>query len=449
MLRRRTKGDAPPNPSKTVAVGFAVAIIVGTVLLMLPISTQGPGGSPFRVAIFTSTSAICVTGLAVVDTATYFTTFGQTVIMLLIQAGGLGIMTGASLLFLMVSKRIGLRNRMIAQQERGSINLGDVRRVLLGVIGFSILAEIVFAIILSIRFVAEDDVGLGTAVWRGVFHAISAFNNAGFALFSDNMMGYVTDPTVSIAIAAAVIVGGIGFPVWLELRGRLRNPFRWSLHTKLTLVMTGGLLLAGWIMITATEWNNDGTLGPLSAPGKVLAGFFASVVPRTAGFNSVDYGQMHPEGILTTDMLMFAGGGSGSTAGGIKVTTLALLMLMSLAEVRGHQDVTAFGRRISATIQRQALSVAFAGINLVILGTLCLMLLSPFDFSQTLFESISAFGTVGLSTGITPKLSGAADAVLIGLMYLGRIGPLTLAIALILRSHPHRFRYPEERPLVG
>jgi potassium uptake TrkH family protein len=432
-----------------VVLGFAVAIIVGALLLMLPISAAGPGGTSFRVAIFTSTSAICVTGLAVVDTATYFTPFGQGVIMMLIQVGGLGIMTGASLLFLAVSRRIGLRNRMIAQTERNALNLGDLRKVLIGVVTFSFLAEAVFALILASRFWSEDGVGFGTALWRGAFHAVSAFNNAGFSLFSNNLIDYVTDPVVSLTIAFAIIAGGIGFPVWLDIRRRRKSPSRWSLHTKVTLFTTVGLIVGGWIVLTAVEWGNDGTIGPLSAPGKLLAGFFASVVPRTAGFNTIDYGQMHPEGLLITDMLMFVGGGSGSTAGGIKVTTFALLAMMAIAEVRGRRDVVAFRRRVPSNAQRQALTIAFAAVNAVVLGALALMITSGFGFSETLFESISAFATVGLSTGITPKLSGAGDGILIGLMYLGRVGPLTLAVALVLREHDQRFRYPEERPLVG
>lgn len=445
----RIRRVTPPNPSKAVVLGFAIAIVVGALLLMLPVSAEGPGGSSIRVALFTSTSAICVTGLTVVDTATYFTPFGQGVIAMLIQIGGLGIMTGASLLFLAVSRRIGLRTRMVTQTERNALNLGDLRRVVIAVVSFSFLAEAVFALILTIRFWSEGGVGFATGLWRGVFHAVSAFNNAGFSLFSDNLIGYVTDPTVTLTVAFAVIMGGLGFPVWLDLRRRRRTPKRWSLHTKIMLVSTVGLVLGGWLFLTAVEWDNSGTFGPLSAPGKILAGFFASVVPRTAGFNSVDYADMHPEGLLITDMLMFVGGGSGSTAGGIKVTTFALLAMMAIAEVRGRRDVVAFRRRVPSTAQRQALTIAFAAVNAVVLGALALMVTSSFGFSETLFEAISAFATVGLSTGITPHLSSAGDAILIGLMYLGRVGPLTLAVALVLREHDQRFRYPEERPLVG
>ena len=438
----------PGNPAKTVVAGFAVAILVGATLLMLPISTTGRGGAPFLTSLFTATSAVCVTGLTVVDTATYWTQFGQGMILLMIQVGGIGIMTGASLLFLGISRRLGLQRRLIAQAETKALNLGDLRRVLFGVVLFSVLAELVATTILATRF-WSGGASFGTGLWRGMFHAVSAFNNAGFSLFSDNLMGFVTDPTVNITIALAVIAGGIGFPVWLALRRDPRRASRWSIHVKITLVTTAALLAFGTIALTAVEWGNDGTLGPLSIPGKLLAGFFAAVMPRTAGFNSIDYEQMHPEGLLITDMLMFVGGGSASTAGGIKVTTFALLAMMAWAEMRGRSDVQVFRRRVPNAAQRQALAIAFASVNMVVLGALVLMASSPFDFSRTLFEAISAFGTVGLSTNLTPLLSDIGHSVLIGLMFLGRVGPLTLAIALVLREHGQRFRYPEERPLVG
>lgn len=425
-----------------------MAIAVGAGLLMLPISTTGPGGAPFLRALFTSTSAICVTGLTVVDTASYWTEFGQAMILLMIQVGGIGIMTGASLLFLTISRRMGLQRRLIAQAETKALNLGDVRRVLFGVVLFSLLAELVITAILAVRFWAGGD-SFGTGLWRGLFHAVSAFNNAGFALFSDNLTAYVTDPVVTITIAVAVIAGGIGFPVWLALRRDLFRPAKWSVHVKITLVTTAALIAGGSIAFTAVEWDNEGTLGSLSVPGKLLAGFFAGVMPRTAGFNSIDYEQVHPEGLLITDMLMFVGGGSASTAGGIKVTTFALLAMMAWAEMRGRADVQAFQRRIPVNAQRQALAIAFAAVNLVVLGALALMASSSFDFSRTLFEAISAFATVGLSTNLTPLFSDFGHSVLIGLMFLGRVGPLTLAVALVLREHAQRFRYPEERPLVG
>ncbi len=445
----RNEHKAPPNPSKTVAFGFAAAILVGAAALMLPVSTHGAGGAPFRVAVFTSTSAVCVTGLAVVDTATYWTPFGQTIIMLLIQIGGLGIMTGASLLFLAVSKRVGLRNRMIAQQERGSINLGDVRRVLLGVIAFSILAEVIIATILALRFWARDDISFGVAVWRGVFHSVSAFNNAGFALFSANLMDYALDPIILITIGLAVVMGGIGFPVWIELQRRWKTADRWSLHTKLTLVTTGALVIGGWVLLTALEWNNPDTLGPMPVHGKLLSGFFASVVPRTAGFNSIDYSQMGHPGIMITDMLMFAGGGSGSTAGGIKVTTFALLGWVMWAEVRGERDVNVFQRRVPTDVQRQALTVALMAVGGVVGSSMLLLALTPFTLTDVIFEAVSALGTVGLSVGITPSLPIPAQLVITGLMFVGRVGPPTLFAALVLRDRELLYRNPEERIIIG
>jgi potassium uptake TrkH family protein len=445
MARRR---PARRDPAKNVVLGFAAAILVGTVILMLPIAKAGDGGAPLIVALFTATSAICVTGLTVNETAQYWTEFGQGAILLMIQIGGIGIMTGASLLFLTVSRRMGLQRRIVAQAETKTLNLGDLRRVLFGVVLFSFLAEAVISAVLAIRFWAQGDSFL-TGIWHGVFHAVSAFNNAGFSIFVGNLTGYVTDVTVSIAISLAVIAGGIGFPVWLAIRRYPRRPSRWNMHVKITLTTTAALIAGGAIALTAFEWNNEGTMGPLGVPGKLLAGFFASVMPRTAGFNSIDYGQMNPEGLLVTDMLMFVGGGSASTAGGIKVTTFALLAMMAWAEMRGRTDVQAFGRRVPGVAQRQALTIAFAAVNLVVLGALALMVSSKFGFSETLFEAISAFATVGLSTGITPLLSDAGQAILIGLMFLGRVGPLTLAVALVLREHAQRFRYPEERPLVG
>jgi Trk-type K+ transport system membrane component len=320
---------------------------------------------------------------------------------------------------------------------------------MLAVIGFSFLFEFAIAVVLTLRFWARDDIGFGTATWRGVFHSISAFNNSGFALFSDSMTRYALDPLVLFTIAVAVVAGGLGFPIWLELRRRWRRPSTWSLHAKLTMAMSAILLFGGWILISLLEWGNDQTIGREDGFHKLMSGFFASAASRTAGFNTFDYEQMSDSGVMVTQMLMFAGGGSGSTAGGIKVTTFAVLLLAAIAEIRGAPDVSAFGRRISTPIQRQALTVAFASINVVVIGAVVLMMLTPHEFERVLFEAVSAFATTGLSLNVTRELSGGADFVVILLMYLGRIGPLTLAVALLLRRHPRRFRYPEERPLVG
>lgn len=437
------------HPAQAVIYAFAVAVGIGTVLLMLPISATDGHVTQFRTALFTSTSAVCVTGLAMVDTATHWSTFGQVVILLGIQTGGFGIMTFASLLGLLVSRRLGLRTRLVAQAETNSVQLGDVRRVLRGVALTSFAIEGVVAALLAARLWLGGDVGLGRAVYLGLFHAVSAFNNAGFALWSDGLVQFVADPWFCLPIAAAIILGGLGFPVIFELYREPLTPRRWSVHTKITLLATIALLVGGTIVLMALEWTNAGTLGPLSAPAKVLAGFFQSVMPRTAGFNSLDYGKMGEESLLVTDVLMFIGGGSASTAGGIKVTTFTILLFAILAEARGDEAVEAFGRRVPRAALRQALSVALLGVATVMAGTLAMLEMTTLGLDRVLFEVVSAFATVGLSTGITPTLPPAAQYLLVALMFTGRVGTVTLASALALRQRRKLYQLPEERPIIG
>jgi Trk-type K+ transport system membrane component len=346
-------------------------------------------------------------------------------------------------------RRLGLRGRLLARAETGALDLGDVRRVVRGVLVISVLFETLAAIALALRLGLAHDLPAGSAIYRGIFHSVSAFNNAGFALWSDNLVGFVTDGWISVTIALAIIAGGLGVPVWLELRRELRRPGQWSLHTKLTLTVTAILILVGFVAVLGFEWSNAKTLGALDAPGKLLASFFQAVTPRTAGFNSLDYGQMQPETLLVTDLLMFVGAGSASTAGGIKVTTLALIALIVWAEMRGQPDVDAFGRRIPAHAQRQALAITLLGLGAVALCALVLVVVSPFSLDRSVFEAASAFGTVGLSTGITGALPDAGKIALIVLMFLGRTGPLTLGTALVLRERERRFRYAQARPLIG
>ena len=438
-----------PHPAQLVALAFALAIVTGAVLLWLPVSTAGPGGGSFLTAAFTSTSAVCVTGLIVVDTPEYYSTFGEVVIMGLIQVGGFGIMTLTSLLALLVARRLGLRSRLLAQAESGTLQLGDIRRVIVGVAVLSFIFEAVTATVLALRLWLHYDYDLGSAVYRGIFHAVSSFNNAGFALWSDSLTRFATDGWVSLTIAFAIIAGGLGFPVWLELRRLPRGPRRWSLHTKLTLAVTGALIAIGTVAVIGFEWSNDDTLGQFDTGGRLLAGFFQGVTPRTAGFNSVDYGSMESETLLVSDLLMFIGAGSAGTAGGIKVTTVAVLALMVYAEMRGDTTVNAFGRRVPPVAQRQAFTVAFLALTAVAVCTLILEAVSPFGLQQTLFEAISAFGTVGLSTGITADLPETGKVVLIVLMFLGRVGPHVVGAALVLRERERLFRYPEERPIIG
>jgi Trk-type K+ transport system membrane component len=371
------------------------------------------------------------------------------VILVLIQLGGFGIMTLASLAAVAVSHRLGLRGRMLAQAETGALELGEIRRVLVGVAQFTILFEATAAVVLTGAFWLGHGESLVDGIRLGVFHAVSAFNNAGFALFSESLVGYAADPWVSVTIALAVIAGGIGFPVWLDLRRAPRRARRWSLHTKVTLTMTALLLVLGFATYVLFEWDNPGTLGPLDVPGKLVAGFFQGTMPRTAGFTTVDTGLLNEPTQLVTILLMFVGGGSASTAGGVKVATVAVIVLMVWAEVRGDPDVSRFGRRIPPVAQRQALSVVLIGIAALFAGNLLLLVFSPFGLTETLFEATSAFGTVGLSLGITPALGTSAQLVLVVLMFVGRVGPLTLGTALVLREHERLYRFPEERPIVG
>jgi len=448
LLRRLRAIATRRHPTQVVVLGFVAAIAVGTLLLWLPPASAEEGSAPLGAALFTATSAVTVTGLVVVDTPTYWTPFGQVVILALIQIGGFGLMTGASLLFLVAARRLGLRGRLAAQAETQTLDLGDLRRLVLGVAVLTLAFEAAATIAIGTRLAVAGE-AYGDAAWHGLFHAVSSFNNAGFALYSDSFIGFVTDAWLMVPVALTVIAGGLGFPVWLDLARRDRRPQRWSLHTKLTLAATGAFLAAGVALVTALEWSNEGTLGAHGAGGKLTAGFFAGVMPRTAGFNALDYGEMNPETLLVSDVLMFVGGGSGSTAGGIKVTTAALLLMIVWAEVRGRSDVSAFRRRMPPSAQRQALAIVVVSLAVVLAATLFLMIDSQHGLSPALFEVVSAFGTVGLSTGITPGLSDAARVVLEVLMLAGRVGPMTLAVALILREAEPRYRHPEERPLVG
>ncbi len=430
-------------------MAFGAVILISTALLMLPISRSGPGGAPFITALFTATSATCVTGLITVDTATYWTGFGQAVILVSIQVGGLGIMALASLVGLLLFRRMGLRTRLTAAQETKSSGIGDVRRVLAGVLKVSLLIEAIVAILLTGRFLIGHGEPPARALYLGVFHAISAFNNAGFALFSDNLINFATDPWICLPIAAAIILGGLGFPVLLELRREFTRPRKWSVHTRLTLVTYFGILLIAVVFVTANEWNNPATLGALDEPGRLVAGFFQGVVPRTAGFNSLDYGLMKDGTLLATTVFMFIGGGSAGTAGGIKVTTFIILFFVIVAEVRGGRDVNIGDRQIGPRVQRQALTVALLSVGLVMSTTLLLLEITSLPLRDVLFETVSAFGTVGLSTGITADLPVLGQLVIIGLMFVGRLGPITLVSALALREKQLGYTLPEGRPLIG
>ncbi|MFN3216618.1 MAG: TrkH family potassium uptake protein [Acidimicrobiales bacterium] len=437
------------QPARVVVLAFVALIATGTTLLSLP-AAHAPGRSTSLLeAVFTATSAVCVTGLVVVDTATHWSVFGQVVILALIQIGGFGVMTLGSLVALFLSRRIGIRLRMRARTEAGAVSLGDVKRLVKVIAVVTVAVEAVAAIALTLEFARTSDLGWRDSAWHGLFHSISAFNNAGFSLNSDSLVGFVHNWWVIGTIAATVVVGGLGFPVVIDIWDRRLRPRVWSLHTKITVATSAFLLVTGMFGVLLFEWSNEATIGEFALHEKLLAATFHSVNTRTAGFNSVDTGAMNETTLFASDGLMLIGGGSASTAGGIKVTTFVLLAFVIWAEVRGRRDVEAFDRRIETGLQRQALSVALIAVGVVVLGTLGVVAFSGVELSAGLFEVTSAFGTVGLSTGITPTLDAASQVVLIALMLIGRVGPLTFGAALVLASHPRRYRRPSEGLMIG
>lgn len=447
--QRRSQKQFRLSPPQAVVIAFFTAIVVCTVLLSLPIA-HAPGVEVTLLeAAFTAVSAVCVTGHIVVDTATVWSPFGHAVIVAFIQIGGLGIMLVASLIGLALLRKISLRGRMIAGTENRAVTTGDASRLARGILLTSLVIEAIVAMILTLQFWLSYGVELPTAFGRGVFLAISSFNNAGFAPFSDNMIGFATDPIVVLPMCIATILGGLGFPVLLQLRRELRRPLHWTMNTNLVLAMTALLLVLGTVMIALFEWNNGATIGEMTPIDRVLVSFFHSVQARTAGFNSVDIGQLEPETLLGIDVLMFIGGGPAGTAGGIKVTTFAVLLFIIITELRGEGAVNIFGKRLSRAVHREAITITLLSMAAVMSATIALLMMTHLDLDVLLFEVISAFGTVGLSTGITASLPPAGQIILMILMFLGRLGPLTLGTALVLRQRKVLYELPKERPVIG
>ncbi|GAA0805593.1 TrkH family potassium uptake protein [Spirilliplanes yamanashiensis] len=438
------------HPARIVPLAFLAAVTVGTLLMMLPAARAEPGHAPFVTALFTATSAVCVTGLAVVDTESYWSTFGEVLITVLVQVGGIGIMTMATLLGLLVSRKLGLSGRLRAQAESAGLISGNVRGVLLRVAGSLLIAEAVITAILTLRLRLHYGYPWGRSLYESAFHAVQSVNNGGFALYPDSLTRFVGDWWMCVPLSLGVLFGSIGFPVLFELFREWRQPGKWSTHTRLTVWGTALLSVGGFAVFLVFEWSNPDTLGGLGVATKVLAAFTQDVMTRSGGFNSVDLGDLNAETIAVTNALMFIGGGSASTAGGIRVTTFLLLAFVIWAELRGEPDVVIKHRRIAEETQRQAITIALLGVALVATGTLALVWLTDgVEFDRALFEVTSAFATVGLSTGITPNLPEPAQVVLVILMYVGRVGTVAVGTAIALNTRRRKYRYPEERPLVG
>lgn len=443
----QTQGGIFSHPSRVLVTGFAVLILIGTFLLMLPISSAARQPTDFLTALFTATSATCVTGLVVVDTGTYWSTFGHAIIISLIQVGGLGFMTMAVLFWLLMGRRVTFQERLIIQESLNVIDLSGLIRLAKNVLLLTLTIEFLVALVLAWRFIPSF--GYSTGIWYSFFHAISGFNNAGFDLLGGfrSLTGYVEDPIINLAIGMDIILGGIGFTVMADLL-QYRRRRKLSVHTKLALLITLGLLLFGMLVIFLLEYNN--TLQPLSWSGKIWASWFQSVVPRTAGFNSLDMTALRPATIFFIIILMFIGASPGSTGGGIKTTTFGLLGLSVLSLARGKEDTEIFGRRIPQEQVFKGLGIIILAISWVVLATLILDVVEQADFLKILFEVVSALATVGLTAGLTPTLSDTGRVIIIVTMFLGRLGPLTVAYALaIRRKRKQHFRYPEERIIIG
>jgi Trk-type K+ transport system membrane component len=370
------------------------------------------------------------------------------VLLALIQIGGFGIMTIGSVLAIVASRRVGLRQRMLAQAEIGAIDMGELRYLIAAIAKITLVVEGAIALILFAHLATVDDLSIGRAGYSSVFHGISAFNNAGISLSSDSLSRFADDPFVVFPITAAFVLGGLGFPILVEFRRRVR-PHRWSLHTRITLAATLALLVIGPLVVLVAEWTNPDTLGLMSVWDKLQAAWFQGVTPRTAGFNTIDIGAQREPTLNFMTALMFIGAGPASTSGGIKVTTFAVLGYAMWSEIRGHQDVHAFRRRLPGAVIRQAMTVALLAVGIVFATAITLTAISPFHLTATLFEAASAFGTVGLSTGITDALPNTGQLLLVVVMLIGRIGSVTFVAALAIKPSVRVYRFAEERPIIG
>lgn len=440
------------NPTQVIGLTFAAIILLGTVLLMLPGSSRSGESCGILPALFTATSATCVTGLSLFDTWTQWSGFGQAVILALIEVGGLGFMSAASVLVFLLRRKVGLKQRMIMAQSLNPNDLSGVVRLQKWVLKASLLIQLGGALILTVHFLPAH--GMKQSVIWGVFHAVSAFCNAGFDIFGSiapgaSVIPFQSDPVVCITLMVLIVVGGLGFFVWDELV-HLRRFRKFSVYTKLVLVTTGALILLGAGCFLLLEWNNPGTLGPLGVGDKILNALFQSVGLRTAGFASVDQGKLTEAGKAVSVVFMLIGGSSGSTAGGIKTVTVVVLLLFLLARIRGRSTVNVFHRTILAEKVLDAVTIAGIVAGLSLFGAIFISSTSDFTFTDSLFEAASALGTVGYTAGGTGSLNAASQILLIVYMYFGRVGVLTISLGFLMGDRAQeRYRYAHTNLLIG
>jgi trk system potassium uptake protein TrkH len=441
------------DPPQLIALSFLAVISVGTALLMLPISVAAGGRISFIDALFTATSAVCVTGLTVVDTGGYFSTFGQVVVLALIQVGGLGMMTLSTSQVIVLGGRMGIRGWAIMRDVLDQAEVPTLKHLITYIVKMTFVIELAGTVILFIRFSLSQH-SLDQAFYFALFHSVSAFNNAGFSLYSDSLVRYQGDLTLNLTVSALIILGGLGFLVVADLQDYLRGwgkknapRYALSVHTKIVLTTTVGLILGGAVLIYALESAN--VLKDLPFKNRILASYFQSVTTRTAGFNTLDIGALSDATLLIAILLMFTGASPGSTGGGIKTTTFAILVTTTIAMLADRDQPRVFKRLIPREAVHKAIAVTILSITALIFFTVLLLVTEGMPFIRIVFETVSAFATVGLSTGITPVLSVAGKTLVVILMYIGRIGPLTLALAIGGREEKATYEYPEEKVMVG
>lgn len=438
------------NPYLVFLYGFATIILIGTILLSLPIASNDGKSVGIINALFTATSASCVTGLVVVNTAYHWTVLGKVVIIMLIQIGGLGVMTMTALISFFIGKKISLKTRLLIMEERNVDELQGVVRLTKNILLYTFGVELVGAILFSFVFI--KDFGVAKGIAYSIFHAISSFCNAGFDLIGNSMINYVDNPIVTLAVCGLIVIGGIGYFVFWDMYASKRFKML-TLHSKLVLIITGILLIGGTILMFLLEGDNPGTMGNLDMSGKINASIFQAVNPRTAGYNSVPLENLRMSTVAISVVLMFIGGSPASTAGGIKTTTFVVLIISFYNLVRGKEDVEIFGRRILPETTIRASAILILSIMII---TVCSIILSVteenigYDFLEIVYETVSAFSTVGLTRGITPSLSNTGKLILSMMMYIGRVGPLTVAYAF-LKKHKNigNYTYPEGKVIIG
>ena len=440
------------SPTRAIAVAFAGIILLGALLLCLPVASRDGKSCGFLPALFTSTSSTCVTGLVMFDTYTQWSGFGQAVIISLIEVGGLGFMTAAAMVVFLLRRKVGLKQRMLMAQALSVSDMESVVKLQKWVIFGSLGIQLLGALVLMLRFLPQY--GLEQAVKWGIFHSVSAFCNAGFDIFGALQPGssvavFQNDPVVLITLMVLIIVGGLGFFVWEEVV-RLHRFRKFSVYTKLVLITSFVLLVGGALVFMLLEWNNPGTLGNLSTGDKVTNAFFQSTTLRTAGFASVDQGALTEGGKAVSLFLMLIGGSSGSTAGGLKTVTFVVLLLFVWHRARGKQSVHVFHRSIAGDKIMDAMTIALIMILLAFVGATVICATSDISFTDSLFESVSALATVGLTTGVTTALSVPAQLIIILFMYFGRVGILTISLGFLMGNRAEeRFQYAQTNLLIG